>query len=119
MKGEAGIFAGTGAGERGLDGLPGAGEDGEDPVAEELAFDGCAGVIADDGSERGVEFTGLLAEGGIAEALGERGGVSDVGEEDDGGAGRRHSPMSARLKRFEEGGRAGRETSFRCVQQGR
>ena len=76
------------AGERGLDRLAGAGEDGEDAVAEELAFDGGAGVLADDGAEGGVEVAGLRAEGGVAEALGEGGGVDDVGEEDDGGAGR-------------------------------
>ncbi len=63
-------------------------EDGKDAVAEELAFDRGAGVVADDGAEGGIEVAGLRAEGGVAEALGEGGGVGDVGEEDDGGAGR-------------------------------
>ena len=86
VEGEAGVVARPGAGERGLDRLAGAGEDGEDAVAEELAFDGGAGVVADDGAEGGVEVARLRAEGGVAEALGEGGGVDDVGEEDDGGA---------------------------------
>ena len=87
VEGEACVVAGAGAGEGGFDGLAGAGEDGEDAVAEELAFDGGAGVLADDGAEGGVEVAGLRAEGGVAEALGEGGGVGDVGEEDDGRAG--------------------------------
>ena len=84
MEGEAAVVAGRGAGERGFDRLSRAREDGEDAVAEELAFDGGAGVLADDGAERGVEVAGLRAEGGVAEALGEGGGVDDVGEEDGG-----------------------------------
>ena len=75
MEGEAGVVAGSGAGEGGFDGLAGAGEDGEDAVAEELAFDRGAAVIADDRAQRGVEIARLGAEGGVAEALGEGGGV--------------------------------------------
>ena len=87
MEGESGVVAGAGAGERGFNGLPRAGKDSEDAVAEELAFDGGARVLANDGAEGGVEVAGLRAEGGVADALGEGGGVGDVGEEDDGGAG--------------------------------
>ena len=72
---------------RGLDRLTGGREDGEDAVAQELAFDGGARVVADDGAEGGVEVARLRAEGGVAEALGEGGGVDDVSEEDDGGSG--------------------------------
>ena len=82
MEGEAAVVARCAAGEGGFDGLAGAGEDGEDAVAEELAFDRRAGVLADDGAEGGVEVARLGAEGGVAEALGEGGGVDDVGEED-------------------------------------
>src|SRR2546426_10235271 len=70
------------AGQRRLDRLPRTREDGEDAVAEELAFDRNAAVVADDGAESSVQIARLRAEGGVAEALGERGGVGDVGEED-------------------------------------
>src|SRR5207245_1577210 len=78
MEGKAGVVPSLAAGQRGLDRLAGGGEDGEDAIAEELAFDGGASVIADDGAEIGVEIAGLRAEGGVAEALGEGGGVGDV-----------------------------------------
>ncbi len=87
MEGEAGVVAGAGAGECGVDRLTSAREDSEDAVAEELALDGCAVVVADDGAKSVVEFARLRAEGGVAEALGEGGGVGDIGEEDDCGAG--------------------------------
>src|SRR5947209_3877753 len=48
VEGEGRLGACLAAGERGFDGLPRAGEDGEDAVAEELAFDGGAAVLADD-----------------------------------------------------------------------
>ena len=89
MEGEAGVVARTATGEGRLYRLAGGGEGGENAVAEELAFDGCAGVLADNAAEGGVEVAGLRAEGGVAEALGEGRGVDDVGEEDDGGAGNR------------------------------
>src|SRR2546428_218539 len=81
-----GVVAGFAAGERGFDRLASAGEDGEDAVAEELPFDGGAGVLADDGAESGVKVTRVRAEGFVAEPLSEGGGVGNVGEEDDGGA---------------------------------
>ena len=76
------------AAARAVDGLCGRGEGREDAVAEELAVDGGATGVADGGAEAGVEGAGGFAEAGVAEALGEGGGVDDVGEEDDGGAGR-------------------------------
>src|SRR2546423_287900 len=86
MQGQSPLSARRAAVEGGFDGLAGACEDGEDAVAEELAFDGGARVLADDSAEGGVQVAGLRAEGGVAEALGEGGRVGDVGEEDDGGA---------------------------------
>ena len=71
-----------------LDPLTGRGKDREHTVPQQLSFDGGAGVIADDGAEGGVEVAGLVAEGGVAQALGEGGGLGDVGEEDGGHAGR-------------------------------
>jgi hypothetical protein len=65
---EAGIASRRAASQRRFDRLPGASEDGEDAVAEELAFDGGAGVLSDDGAESGVEVAGLRAEGGVAQA---------------------------------------------------
>ena len=73
---------------RGLDRLTGGREDGEDAVAQELAFDGGAGVLADHRTQRAVQLARLLTEGSVAEALGEGGGVDDVGEENCGQAGR-------------------------------
>ena len=66
--------------------MPRAREDTEYAVAEQLALDGGAGVFADNGAEGRVEIAGYCAERGVAEALGEGGGVDNVGEEDDGGA---------------------------------
>ncbi len=88
MEGEGRLGASLGASERGFDRLTGAGEDCKDAVAEELAFDGGACVLADDGTQRAVQIARLRAEGGVAEALGEGGGVDDVGEENCGQAGR-------------------------------
>src|SRR5439155_27115051 len=79
--------ASAAAGERCLDGPAGAREDREDAITEELAFDGGAGVLADDVAEGGVDVTRSRAEGSVAEALGEGGGVGDVSEEDGGHAG--------------------------------
>src|SRR4029450_10812154 len=76
------------ASARRLDCLPGACEHGENAVAEELALDCGARVVADDGAEGAVEIAGLRAKGGVAEALGEGGRFSDVRKEDDSGAGR-------------------------------
>jgi len=73
VEGEGRRGARFGAGECGFDRLAGAGEDSEDSISEELAFDGRAGVLADHSAEYGVEIAGLGAEGGVAEALGERG----------------------------------------------
>src|SRR5438105_7572639 len=53
---ETGVVASTGAGERGLDGLAGGGEDRKDTIAEELALDRRAGVLADDGAESAVQL---------------------------------------------------------------
>src|SRR5439155_8927903 len=77
VKWKAGFVAGAAAGEGGFDRLAGARKDGKDAVAEELAFDGGAGVLVDDGAEGGVEVASLRAEGGVAEALSEGGGVGD------------------------------------------
>src|SRR5947208_13566960 len=85
---QTGVAAGASARESGLDRLARGGEDGEDAVAEELAFDGDARVFADGRAEGGVEVAGFRAEGRVAEALGEGCGVRDIGEEDDRGAGR-------------------------------
>jgi len=52
VEGEAALATGAAAGKGGFDGLAGAGEDGEDAVAEELAFDGGAAGIADDLPQR-------------------------------------------------------------------
>src|SRR5438034_10723764 len=101
VEGEGGGVAGACAGECGSDRLASGGEDSEDAVAEELAFDGGAGVVADDGSEDDVEVSCLLAEDCVAEALGERGGVGDVGEEDGGHAGGEIFP--AAKKAFDSG----------------
>ena len=62
------MVSGAAAGERRLDRLSRAAEDCEYPIAEQLALDRRAGVVADDGAERGVEFTRFFAEGGIAKA---------------------------------------------------
>src|SRR5439155_4684714 len=75
--------------EGGIDRLASGGEDGEDAVTEELAFDRGAGVLTDDRAEGAVELAGLRAEGRVAEALGEGGAVGDVGEVDCGQAGSR------------------------------
>src|SRR6266516_2198027 len=87
MQGQALVLARTCAGKRRLDGLAGAREDGEDTVTEKLTLDGSAGVLANDAAQDAVEVKGFRAECGVAEALGEGGGVGDVGEEDDGSAG--------------------------------
>src|SRR5207244_12939102 len=100
VEGKGGRVAGAAAGERGPDRLTGAREDGEDAVAEELAFDGDARVFADGRAEGGVEVAGFRAEGRVAEALGEGGGVSDIGEEDDCGARRQTRGRGYRLARL-------------------
>src|SRR5438128_2912033 len=74
VEGKARIVAGAAAGEGGLDRLTGGTEDGENTIPEELAFDSHAGVFVDNGAESAIEIAGLLAEGGVAEALGERRG---------------------------------------------
>src|SRR5438046_783923 len=82
-RGRPASVARAAAGEGRLDRLAGGGEDGEHAVAEELAFDGSTCVLADDGPECGIEVSRFVTEGGVAEALGEGGGVDDVSEEDD------------------------------------
>ena len=57
------------------------------PSPSVFAVDDGAAVVAHGGAQRVVEGAGFLAEGGVAHAFGEGGGVGDVGEEDDGGAG--------------------------------
>src|SRR5439155_23971441 len=66
MQGHPGVVASAAAGERCFDGLAGAREDREDAITEELAFDGGAGVLADDVAEGGVDVTRFRAEGSVA-----------------------------------------------------
>src|SRR6266542_2934287 len=68
-------------------GRPASSPEVEHAVAKELAFDGGAGVLADDGAQRAVEIASLRAEGGVAEALCQGSGVGDVGKEDGSHAG--------------------------------
>src|SRR5439155_13519448 len=65
VEGETGVVARTPAGEGGFDRLAGGGERREDAVAEQLALDGGAGVLAAEGVQGGVEVAGLPAEGGV------------------------------------------------------
>ena len=57
VEGEGRLCARFGARERGFDRLSRAAEDGEDTVAQELALDRGALVLADDGAERAVQIT--------------------------------------------------------------
>ena len=56
-------------------------------TANTIPFDGLPTALADQRPERRTKLARLRAEGGVADALGEGGGVGDVGEEYDGGAG--------------------------------
>jgi len=56
VEGEAGVAARAPADKGGLDRLAGAGEDGEDAVAEELAFDRRTCMLANGGAERRVSL---------------------------------------------------------------
>ena len=58
-------------------------------------------MLADDGAKAGIEVAGVRAEGSVTDALGEGGGVGDVGEEDCGHAGRKIFP--AAKKAFDSG----------------
>src|SRR5262245_33329613 len=53
-------------------------------------------MLADDGAQGGVEVACLRAEGGVAEALREGGGVGDVGEKDGSNAGRESGHAAGR-----------------------
>src|SRR3990170_4715699 len=90
-------FAGGVAAQSALDGLPGGGEDSQNAVAEELTFDGGAAGFADHASEHRVQLAGLLPEGRVAQPLGEGGGVRDIGEQNDGGAGGEFGRARGRL----------------------
>ena len=81
MEGKGGLVAGAGAVERHLDRLPGACEHGKDAVSERLRLNASAAVVPNDGPKEAVQLAGLRPEGGVAEALGEGGGVGDVEEE--------------------------------------
>src|SRR5439155_8506647 len=70
--------------DRRLDGLAGRGEDGEDTVAEELAFDRGARVPANPSTQGSVPLARLCAKRAAAEVPGEGSGIGEVGEEDDG-----------------------------------
>ena len=84
MQGQTGVIAGPGAAPRRLDRLARRREHRQDSVAQRRPFDRCARALPDHCPQRGVELPRLRAERRVAEALGKRGGVGDVGEEDDG-----------------------------------
>ncbi len=68
MEGEGRVVAGATASEGRLDRLARAREDGEDAIAEQLAFDGSAVVLANGGAERRIQLARLRPESRVAEA---------------------------------------------------
>src|SRR6266542_4457908 len=100
VQGQTGVIAGLAAAQRRLDCLSRRCEHCEHAIPQRRPFDGPPTALADKPPQRGAELACLRAEGGIAEALGQRGGVGDVREEDGGHAGRELRRGRGRLLAF-------------------